>query len=222
MMQPRVLLVDDHALFRDGIASLLRVGGLEVVGQAGSGEKAIVCARELHPDLVLMDLTMPGISGLDATRAIKTEMPEIKVVILTVSDDENDLFEAIKNGADGYVLKNTPGDDFSEMITRLFQGEPAISRGLAVKIFAELRSGRPAVDEGPRSEEELTRRELDVLELTASGTTNKEIATCLNISQSTVNFHIQNILSKLHLRNRTEAAAYAVRKGLARGPGDTQ
>ena len=222
MALPRVLLVDDHALFRDGIAALLRVGGLEVVGQASDGAEALSLARELHPDLVLMDLRMPGVSGLDATRAIKTEMPRVKVVILTVSDGERDLFEAIKSGADGYILKNTPGKDFSEMLSRVFQGESVISSSLAAMIFDELRQGQQPPNSGPETEENLTEREMQVLQLSATGTTNKEIGIRLDISGSTVNFHIQNILSKLHLRNRTEAAIYAVRKGLIRIPDDPQ
>lgn len=111
MPTPSVLVVDDHALFRDGIASLLRAGGIRVVGQAGDGSEAIAKARELHPDLILMDIQMPGVSGLEAIRAITAEMPDIKVVMLTVSDDEQDLFEALKSGAVGYIVKNTPGDD---------------------------------------------------------------------------------------------------------------
>lgn len=217
MAPPRVLLVDDHALFRDGIASLLRAGGLQVVGQAGDGAEALRLARELRPDLVLMDVQMPEVSGLDATRAIKAEMPQVKVVMLTVSDDEHDLIEAIKSGADGYILKNTPGDDFSEMLSRVFQGEPAISRGLAAKLLRELRGPQQPSPKGP-VDEELTERELEVLQLAAGGATNRDIAARLFISESTVNFHMRNILSKLHLKNRTEAAAYAARKGLLRSP----
>ncbi|MBI2916633.1 MAG: response regulator transcription factor [Chloroflexi bacterium] len=218
-MGPRkVLLVDDHALFRDGIASLLRAGGLEVAGQAGNGEEAIRKARDLKPDVILMDVKMPGVSGLEATRAIKTEMPEVKVVMLTVSDDEQDLFEAIKGGADGYILKDTPGDDFSELLTRLFEGEPVFSRGLAARMLSEFRRGRPGTGREETAEEELSDRELEVLQLAAGGATNKEIAARLFISESTANYHIRNILSKLHLRNRAEAAAYAARKGLLKTP----
>jgi DNA-binding NarL/FixJ family response regulator len=213
MAPPRVLLVDDHALFRDGIASLLRAGGLEIVGQAGDGGDAVQQTRDLRPDLVLMDVNMPGVSGLDATRAIKTEMPGVKVVMLTVSDDDADLFEAIKSGADGYILKNTPGDDFSELLARLFEGEPAMSRGLASKILGELREGA-ASRQSASEEAALTEREIEVLQLAGEGAINREIAAALHLSESTVNYHMRNILSKLHFRNRTEAAAYAVRKGL--------
>ena len=214
MVTPRVLLVDDHALFRDGIASLLRAGGLEVVGQAADGAEALSQALELRPDLILMDVKMPVVSGLAATRTIKKEMPEVKLVMLTVSDDDNDLFEAIKSGADGYILKDTPGDDFSELISRVFKGEPAISRGLAAKIFQELRGAGHTETEELSAEGRLTCREVEVLQLAAVGATNKEIAAKLHLAESTVNYHIQHILSKLQLRNRTEAAAYATRKGL--------
>lgn len=214
MAKPRVLLVDDHALFRDGIASLLRAGGLEVVGQAGDGLEALKQTRTLHPDLILMDVQMPGMSGVDAAKAIKSESPDVKVVMLTVSDDEQDLFQAIKNGADGYILKNTPGDDFSELLSRLFLGEPAISRGLAGKILGELRQSRSPAHREHSVSEQLTDREMEVLRLLAEGNTNKSIAAEIHLSESTINYHIQNILAKLHLRNRTEAAAYAARRGL--------
>ncbi len=220
MPAPTVLVVDDHALFRDGIASLLRAGGIQVLGQAGNGEEAIAKARELHPDLILMDIRMPGVSGLDATRAITAEMPDVKVVVLTVSDDEQDLFEALKGGAVGYILKDTPGDDFSELISRVFAGELAISKGLASKILGEFRRGDgPPRPVSPR--ESLTQREIEVLSLTAEGATNKEIAVQLHLVESTVNYHTRNILSKLHVRNRAEATAYAVRQGLIKPSRDS-
>lgn len=213
-----ILIADDHALFRDGIASLIRAGGLQVVGQARDGTEAVELTRSLRPELVLMDVNMPGVSGLDATRAIKTEMPTVKVVMLTVSDEEDDLFEAIKSGADGYILKDTPSEDFTELLSRVFEGEPAISKGLANKIFDELRGGPRTAPARPASGEELTEREIAVLQLAAGGATNREIAAKLFISESTVNYHMRNVLSKLHFRNRTEAATYAIRKGLIEPP----
>ena len=214
MAQPTVLLADDHALFRDGIASLLRAGGLQVVGHAGNGAEAVSLARELRPDLILMDVNMPEVSGLDATRAIKTEMPDVKVVMLTVSDDDGDLFESIRSGADGYILKNTPGDDFADLISRVFDGEPAMSRGLASRILGEMRGDDRTVSAETSDADGLTERETEVLSLAGRGSTNREIGEALTISESTVNYHMRHVLAKLHMRNRTEAAAYAIRQGL--------
>ena len=214
MAQPTVLLADDHALFRDGIASLLRAGGLQVVGHAAHGAEAVSLARELRPDLILMDVNMPGVSGLDATRAIKTEMPDVKVVMLTVSDDDADLFESVRSGADGYILKDTPGDDFADLLSRVFDGEPAMSRGLASRILGEMRDGDKRRPAATSTHGKLTERETDVLKLAGKGATNREIGETLSISESTVNYHMRHVLAKLHMRNRTEAAAYAVRQGV--------
>ncbi|MBI4505660.1 MAG: response regulator transcription factor [Chloroflexi bacterium] len=209
----RVLLADDHALFRDGIASLLRAWDVEVVGQASDGAEAVAQAAALRPDLVLMDIRMPGVGGLEATRRIKATLPETKIVMLTVSDEERDLFEAIKAGAEGYLLKNMSGSEFGEMLAGLARGEPPISRALAGKVLREF--GRQVRSEhAPPAEDELTEREKDVLELIARGATNKQVARQLTISEHTVNYHVKNILGKLHVRNRAEAAARAVREGL--------
>ncbi|MBI2166240.1 MAG: response regulator transcription factor [Chloroflexi bacterium] len=213
----KVLLVDDHALFRVGLATLLKAWGLEVVGQAGNGKEAIERARELRPDLIFMDINMPAPSGLEATRAIKAELPDIKVVILTVSDDEQDLFEAIKSGAEGYLLKNLKEDEFADLVSRVARGEPVMSPGLAKKLlqeFARLRQEK----HGPQEAAGLTERERDLLEHLARGATNKEIAGALYISENTVNYHMKNILSKLHLRNRAQVVAWAVEHGLYPGP----
>lgn len=209
----RVLLVDDHALFRAGLSSLLEAFGLVVVGQAGDGDEAIARARELHPDLIFMDITMPRRNGLEATRAIKAEMPDTKVVMLTVSDDERDLFEAIKSGAEGYLLKNMQADEFEEFLLRLGRGEPLISSLLAQKLLREFARLKEA--EGQMAgKESLSEREQEVLQLVARGSTNKEIADSLVISENTVNFHMKNILGKLHLRNRAEVVAWAYEHGL--------
>ncbi|MBI4337594.1 MAG: response regulator transcription factor [Chloroflexi bacterium] len=214
----RVLLADDHALFRAGLATLLKAWGLDVVSQAGTGEEAIARARELHPDLIFMDINMPNLNGLEATRAIKAESPDVKVVILTVSDDEQDLFEAIKSGAEGYLLKNLREEEFAALVSRIQHGEPVMSPGLAKRLlheFARLRA------EPHRLEEEvgLTDREHQVLDQVARGATNKEIAAALYISQNTVNYHMKNILSKLHLRNRAQVVAWALEHGFARKQG---
>lgn len=208
----RILLADDHALFRAGLTSLLKAWGLEVVGQASNGEEAIAKARELYPDLVLMDITMPGLNGLAATRAIKATFPNIKVVIITVSDDEHDLFEAIKSGAEGYLLKNLREEEFANLMTRLDRGEPVMSPGLANKLLREFARLKQK-ERDPGAEMGLTDREEDVLQHVARGSTNKEIAAVFHISENTVSYHIKNILSKLHLRNRSEVVAWAFEHG---------
>lgn len=208
----KVLLVDDHALFRAGLATLLRAWGLEVIGEAGNGEEAIIKARQLQPDLVLMDIGMPKMNGLEATRAIKSELPDIKVVVLTVSDDEHDLFEAIKSGAEGYLLKNLREEEFAEFVGRIINNEPVMSPSLARKLLQEFARLK---DERNRREldDTLTGREQEVLEQLASGSANKDIAAALFISTNTVNFHVKNILSKLHLKNRGQVIAWALAHG---------
>ena len=204
----RVLLADDHALVRAGIASLLRASGAEVVAEAGDGDEAILYARQLRPDLIFMDVRMPGRNGLEATRVIKTELPEIKVVMLTVSDDDADLFEAIKSGAEGYLLKNVRENEFAELLARIEGGEPILSPALARKLMREFARLKEESSEG------LTKREREVLALVSKGSRNKEIAAALYISESTVDFHMRNILQKLHLRNRAEVVAWASEHGL--------
>jgi DNA-binding NarL/FixJ family response regulator len=211
----RVLLADDHALFRAGIASLIEAWGLEVVGQAATGLEAVEQTRRLRPDLVLMDITMPECGGLEATRLIKAELPETRIVIVTMSDDEADLFEAIKSGAEGYLLKATSEEELSAALTKIAAGEPALSHGLATKILDEFAR---VSHEGPAKTDDLTQREQEVLELVAQGATNREVAAALHLSEHTVNFHMKNILRELHLRNRAQAAAYAVRTGLVHPP----
>lgn len=203
----RILLVDDHALFRDGIASLLRASGMEVVGEASDGLEAVQKASSLQPDLILMDINMPRCDGLEATRRIKAQMPNVRIVMLTVSNDSDDLFEAIKSGAQGYLLKDMRAEQFEEMLRQASQGEVALSPALATRMWREL-SGERA--QGPSiKEESLTQREAEVLELAARGCTNKEIGDTLYISGNTVNYHMKNILAKLQLRNRAQLVAYA-------------
>ncbi|MGZ5317221.1 MAG: response regulator [Actinomycetota bacterium] len=205
----RVLLADDHALFREGLVSLLRTRDIEVVGQASDGAEAVALTRALTPDVILMDLTMPGMGGLEATRAIKAELPDIKVVILTVSEADEDLFEAIRSGAHGYLVKSTPSEDFFELLEALDRGEAPLSRGLAGKIVRYLASG------GAGDAAALTPREDEVLRLVAEGRTNHDIATALEVTDATVKFHMSNILAKLHLENRAQVVAFAHRHGLA-------
>ncbi len=205
----KILLVDDHALFRAGLATLLKAWGLEVVGQAGNGEEAISKARELHPDAIFMDINMPRVNGLEATRIIKAEFPDINVVILTVSDDENDLFEAIKSGAEGYLLKNLREEEFADLVERISRNEPVMSPGLARKLLSEFARIK-GEQQRPEAEAGLTEREQEVLEELSQGKTNREISTALFISENTVSYHMKNILSKLHLRNRTQVVAWAM------------
>jgi len=210
----RLLLADDHPLFRAGIAGLLRAWGHDVVGEAGNGLEALELVRKLHPDLVLMDISMPRCNGLEATRLIKAELPDTRIAIVTVSDHDEDLFEAIKSGAEGYLLKDMAEIELEVTLSALAAGEPALSAGLATKIldeFARLGRETHARDD---HHDDLTGREREVLQLVSQGATNKEIAASLHLSEHTVNFHMKNILSKLHLRNRAHAVAYAIRTGL--------
>ncbi len=213
----RILLVDDHALFRAGIASLLASRStVEVVGEAQNGQEALEAARALKPDIVLMDVHMPGVDGIQATRMITTALPEVKVVMLTVSDQDRDLFEAIKSGAHGYLLKNLEPEELFDYLSGISRGEAPLSRVMAAKILNEFASqaARPKGADAPESSEALTPREKEVLKLVASGATNKEIATSLTLTENTVKNHLRNILEKLHLENRTQAAAYALKMGL--------
>jgi len=210
----RVLLADDHALFRAGIASLLSAWGIEVVGQAADGLEALEQARTLRPDLVLMDITMPNCNGLEATRLIKAELPEIRIVMVTVSDHDEDLFEAIKSGAEGYLLKDMSEDELSRTLEGIAAGEAPFSRSLALKILDEF--ARLARDERPQNDADaLTPREREVLELVADGSTNREVAAALFLSPKTVEANLGRIYRKLGITTRAELGAW-----LARTPGE--
>ncbi|MGC9357038.1 MAG: response regulator [Anaerolineae bacterium] len=202
----RVLLADDHPLFLDGLRNLLMARGVTVVGTAHNGREAIAKARALHPDVAVLDLNMPECDGLEATRAIKAELPEIKVVILTVSEDEQHLFEAIKNGASGYLLKNLDANAFCSLLMGLMQGEAALAPGMAERLMAEF--ARPTEDIDVPPEEPLTLRQREVLRLVAQGLTYKGIGLRLHLSESTIKYHMGEILAKLHLQNRAQAIAY--------------
>ncbi len=184
-----------------------------MAGEASDGLEALEKTRQLKPDIVLMDIKMPRYNGLEATRLIKAEMPQVKIVILTVSDDDEDLFEAIKSGAEGYLLKNIKAREFLALLSGVAKGEAAISPLLATKIIEEFsRQMKEAVT--PPSVSELTEREMDVLKLVTDGAINKEIAATLYVTENTVKYHLRNIMEKLHLRNRAQVAAYAVSKGI--------
>ena len=207
-MQPlRLPLVDDHALFREGLISLLSYqDDFAVAGEAEDAESALDQARALEPDIVLMDVELPGEDGVSATRRLKLEMPAVTVVMLTVHDDSQTLFEAIKAGAQGYLVKNVRSRELLEQLRGLARGEAAISRRMAARILEEIRGQIEPFG----SEEQLTARELEVLELVAARLSNAEIAERLVVSEHTVKNHMKSILAKLHLRSRHQAAAYGV------------
>ena len=210
----RILLVDDHDLFRKGIARLIdSQPDFEVVGEARDGHDALERTRQLQPDVVLMDIEMPGTNGTKATKAITAEMPDVQVVMLTVSDDDQNLYDAIRAGAFGYLLKSVKPEELFHRLRRMSRGEAAISPLMATKImreFASLDSNPPT----PRAVEGLSAREAEVLGLVSQGLTNREIGERLHIAENTVKNHLRNILDKLHLSNRAQAAAFAVRHGL--------
>jgi len=215
----RVLLADDHALFRRGVASLLAADrDFEVVGEAVDGQQAVEMARKLMPDVILMDISMPGTDGLEATRRIKAEMPYVRIVILTVSDGERSLFEAVKNGAQGYLLKKIEPQALYATLRGVVQGEATLSRVMAAQLLEEFarQSRPPAPAVAPAAQ--LTAREKEVLEHVARGRSNKEIATALTIAENTVKNHLKNILEKLHLENRVQAATFALREGMVEKP----
>jgi DNA-binding NarL/FixJ family response regulator len=217
-MEPlRLLLVDDHVLFRRGIVALLAERkDITVIGEANDGLEAVKMAQQLLPDVILMDVNMPRQNGLETVKIIKRELPYIQIVMLTVSDDDHDLFEAIKNGARGYLLKDLEPRELYAMLDRLRQGEAPISGVMAAKILQEF--GQPAQKEKevkqPLLADELTSREREVLDWVVTGASNKEIADALHVTENTIKIHLRNILEKLHVQNRIQAAVYAVRQGL--------
>jgi DNA-binding NarL/FixJ family response regulator len=218
-MMLRALLVDDHALFREGLVSLLAgQPDFTVIGEAGSVQEAILMARDLRPDLVLMDFTLPDGTGLDATRAILTERPGTLIVFLTVHEEDDRLFAAIRSGAKGYLLKNVPVARLLSFLRGLEQGEAAITPKMTTRILDEFSRMEPT--RGPVSDDlsALTERELDVLREISTGASNREIAQRLCISENTVKNHVSNILAKLNLQNRREAARFAQQRGLKANP----
>jgi DNA-binding NarL/FixJ family response regulator len=220
----RLLLVDDHNLFLEGLTNLLTSEGILVVGIAHDGFKALNLARQLKPNVILMDIHMPNCDGVSATRLIKAEMPEIKIVMLTMSEDEGDLFEAVRGGASGYLLKSLDADDFFEYLQDLQAGHPPFSPGLAEKImraFSE-QPTRPVSQVLPEGlvagdahcSQQLTPRQMQILTLVAGGQTYRQVAATLSIAERTVKYHMGEILDCLHLENRAQVIAYAARMGL--------
>lgn len=210
----RVVIADDHALFRDGLRSLLEAQGIEVLAEARNGNEAVELARLHRPEIVLMDLNMPQVDGLAATRLIFAEMPEVRVVVLTASDEDADLFGAVKSGAQGYLQKSLEAEELFAFLEGVLKDEPALTPVLARKVLGEFI--RAPQERAPQPfGSTLTEREQDVLELLVSGvTSNRDLADKLYISENTVKYHLRNILDKLHLNNRARVVAFAVRHGL--------
>ena len=220
----RVLLVDDHRLMSEGVSNLLTAHGIEVLGVASDGLEAITLMQELNPEVILMDIRMPRCDGLSATRQIKALWPEIKILMLTTSAEDQDLFESIKSGATGYLLKSISGNAFIEALRGLEQGTPPYSPGLASRLlreFAKLsgtEDGSPRLANRPKEPEAqaigLTERQTEVLRLVAQGLTYREVGERLSLSERTVRFHMTEIISRLHLQNRNQVLAYAGKLGL--------
>jgi two-component system NarL family response regulator len=215
----KVMLVDDHFLFLEGLQYLLETYGIEVVGKARDGNEAVIKAHNLRPDIILMDIRMPNCSGLEAVKRISEELPEIKLVMLTTSEEDEDLFNAIKFGASGYLLKDTDAKKLVEYLENVENGEMPLSPGLAAKLMVEFR--RSKVKNGsltqnkPNTEKpELTERQLEVLELIAHGATYKEAGESLGLSERTVKYHISRMFDTLHLENKAQVILYAAQNGL--------
>lgn len=215
MEKARVLLVDDHALFRKGFASLLNcLTELDIIGEADNGREAVEKARVLKPDIIIMDVEMPELNGVEAVKQIKKDLPNCIVVMLTIADDDDNLFNSIKNGAQGYLLKSMDPDSLIEEIKGLLRGEAALSKSIASKILKEFSSICKKHQDINFQKYHLTEREVEVLSLVAHGITNKEIAVTLAITENTVKNHLCNIMEKLHLQNRVQLATFAWREGL--------
>jgi two-component system nitrate/nitrite response regulator NarL len=211
-----IILVDDHVLFRQGLKGLIRHwDDFEVAGEASNGEEAVELSRALVPDLILMDITMPRMTGLEATRLIGRELPSTRVVVLTVSESNDVLFEAIKCGAFGYVLKDVSSEQLHELLRAVVRGEPGLSGRIAARILEEFtRRDEPIAASNGETLDRLSEREGEILTFIAEGLSNRAIAERLFISENTVKKHVRNILQKLHVNNRVQAALYARDTGL--------
>lgn len=220
-MKPiRILIVDDHTLFRSGIKLVLqRNEEFEVVGEAGDGLEGVKRAKQLRPDVVLLDLHMPGTSGLEALRVMIEDVPDVQVIMLTVSEDAEDLLETLRAGARGYLLKNIDTEFLLDCIRRVVHGESVMSPQIAHKLADSLRASPKApkdsgVAVAEAGRDRLTPREREILVMLAHGASNKEIANALILSESTIKIHVQGILRKLHIAKRVQAAVYAVEHGI--------
>ena len=209
----RILLVDDHAVVRKGLRALLeREPGVEVAGEAEDGDQALRLVDRLQPDVILMDIEMPGIGGIEATQRITATHPVTKIVVLTSHAAEEDVFPALKAGAMGYLLKHSAPEDVLLAIRQAYRGDTVLHPAIARMVLQELH--RPVAPKQPRTAEPLSERELDVLRLVARGMSNQEIAESLVVGEATVRSHVSSILRKLQLASRTQAALYALREGL--------
>ena len=207
----RILVADDHSLFRDGIVSLLEAAGFEVVGQVGDGREALTETRRLNPDVVLLDISMPEMNGLEALKLLREESPDVHVVMLTVSEDDSDLLEAIQAGASGYLLKSLSAEAFIELLKGLERDEAAISSQTTARLIKSIGTQTASKHE---PFEKLTEREVGLLRLVADGLSNRAIAQELSISENTVKYHMKNIFQKLNAQNRTEAVTLAMQSGI--------
>jgi len=222
----KVLLVDDHRLLLEGLANLLEANGVEVAGTARDGHEALAMARALCPDVILMDIRMPNCDGLAATRLIKAEWPDARIVILTSSEEDSDVFEAVKSGACGYLLKSMDAEELVEALGQAQQGIPPFSAGLAAKVLHEFaRLAQPSPAEAPpspavppKSLAGLTARQREVLALVAQGLSYKEVGARLGLAPRTIKYHMSEIMAALHLEHRAQVLAYAGRMGLKRDP----
>ncbi len=220
----KVLLVDDNRLMLEGLQNLLEVHNIEVAGLASNGQEAIDMTRQLKPDVILMDIRMPHCDGLTATRLIKAEMPEARIIILTTSTEDQDLFEAVKSGSYGYLLKSMDSDELIEALEQVHQGTPPFSPGLAAKLLEEFaRAGNPLPESTPKRPakttdttfgSKLNQRQIEVLKLVSEGLCYKEVGSRLNLSPRTIKYHMAEIMDRLHLDNRTQVLAYAGQMGL--------
>ena len=211
----KLAIIDDHALFREGLASIVRLEpDIEVAGMAGSVEEAIEVIRTAKPDIVLMDFTLPDGTGVDATRKVLEEHPNCKIIFLTMSDNDDDLFAAIRSGAKGYLLKNLSPSNLVTAIRSVQQGESALSRTMTVRLMEELSRTKEPERQGDAVLAKLTPREMDVLTELVDGITNREIAERLYLSENTVKYHVHSILDKLNLPDRRAAAAFAKEHGI--------
>ena len=212
----RVLLIDDHTLFRSGVRALLaRQADIEVVGEADNGHEGIKLATALRPDVVLLDLHMPGLSGVEALHLLLQDYAGLAVVMLTVSEDASDLTQALRAGARGYLLKNINAEFLIQAIGRAAAGESVMSEAMAAKLMEQFRLGASPAAPAPSEGDKLTPRGREILTFLARGDSNKEIARSLALAESTVKIHVQNILKKLNLSSRVQAAVFAVEHGLA-------
>ena len=218
----KILLVDDHPIFLEGMKNLLLAGGVHEIGTAGGGAEALQKAGDFQPDLILMDIMMKPVSGLDAARMIRQRFPSMKIVMLTASESEEHLFESVKCGACGYLLKNLEGRELFEMLSRFEEGEIPCSPGLAAQLLEEFRKNSNACtpdaepDSGIERGEVLTKRQEDILRLVAGGMKYRDVAETLSITERTVKYSMEQILDRLHMSNRQEAVVYAAQNGIVK------